>query len=233
MKKEKLKFLRTIVPGIILLLIFSPFVIYKFDDLIEKNFSGNFGIISIFALPFITIFVYFFGGLYYALDIRRKLYPKFNIDSEKNIILRFLQFYNSRQNTNIQYSQIQAEEQKLLHFFYKFVDKDETLSNKAMDVYQNGIWWSTSVDLANFSFLGFLFYFFVFLSTKQLCWIFLSITLLFIFFIFAILFQPYILKKHIKLSDGQIDFIFTTYRDNLLQDLHGLFFDERSDKTHN
>jgi hypothetical protein len=206
MERKTLKFLRLLIPGLILIFEFLPML-----NEIKVSYKIGEGW---FAYSFLIIPALVIGVIYHMYDVR---FTVTNISHRKidlNIIDSLLRIYNKKIT---QEEHDCLKNKRLKHIFYNIIDKDPSLSAKSQLVYFNGLMWTSTADLFILSIFSSVIYF------SFGYWIIDSNFLLHTGLIFAGLaafsFCLHILSinKHYKLSNDQIEYIETHYRVELVE----------------
>ena len=210
MERKTLKFLRLLIPGLIVIFEFIPLLNY-----LKINFKIGEGW---FSYSYLVVLALVIGSIYHIYNIR---YTVTNVSHRKidlNIVTSLIKIYN-KEITQEEYNYL--KDKRLLHIFYYFIDKDPSLTAKSQLVYFNGLFWTSTADLTILSALASIVYliFGLFIFQENTLWlvgIFLSgISLL------AIVFHFYSILNHYKLSNDQIEFIETHYQKELKEKIEG------------
>ena len=212
MKKETLKLYRILVPGIFLFIFSLPLVqsnwvftnsIFKIDNS-EVNFWGY------------IILIIFLGVLYYLIDIRRF----FLVDSlekiQANIRFRLLSLCLEDQEISNNLMKL-LNNKKILLVFYNIIDNDSSLKSKLMDVYLNGLIWSSIADLIAIGIFYSIIYVIFYWIGDDANYLFYSTIMGLISLISAFIFLPLITKKHIAKSNDQLDHISIYYKKEICE----------------
>jgi hypothetical protein len=215
MERKTLKFLRLLIPGLILIFEFLPML-----NFLKINYKLGVGWLSysFLVLPAIVI-----GAVYHIYEIR---YTVTNVSHRKidlNIVSSLLKIYNKELSQD-EYNYLKAK--RLKHIFYNFIDKDPSLSAKSQLVYFNGLLWTSTADLfilTIFSCILFIISGLIFLNDNSIWLIgvlYAGIASL------AICFHVLTVIKHLKLSNDQLEYIETHNQlelkskiDNVLQQM--------------
>lgn len=206
MGMKELKYFRLIIPGILIIL------------LILLVTQGNIFDIKI-ALSSIqakntwyTIAIVCIGILYYVLNIRYILWKPFNERVRNNIKNKLLAPCAGNLNKQ-QLSEIK-QGNKIINIFYKIIDSDDSLIEKAKRVRFNGLIWTSMMDVVIISFFGSLIFWFKYFIEgveNSFTWAWLLLAISFIFVIFT----EICTRKHISLSDEQLDMICQFHKQDL------------------
>lgn len=204
MERTTLKFMRLLIPGLILIFEFLPML-----NILNFNYKIGEGWMS---YSFLIIPALIIGAIYHFLDIRFIVTNVSHRKIDLNIVSSLLKIYNKPISQD-EYNYL--KDKRLKHIFYNFIDKDQSLSAKSQLVYFNGLLWTSTADffiLSIFSCIVFL-----------ICglWIFNSNSLWLLGVLYAglalvsICFHILTIIKHYKLSNDQIEYIETHYQSEL------------------
>jgi hypothetical protein len=207
MEQDLLKKLRIIVPGCIILFALLSVIVAKIT--VKDLFST----IAIVDIVYFTLIVFALGAIYHLFNIR----SHFNRSSieriDSNIKSSLLEpFRNDHEISNK--SETLKKGRTLMSIFYQIVDNDNSLTAKAKNVRFNGIFLSSVADLIFISFLAIVMHFVcyeIWKSNYNLALIFVWLGI----YILAYVLLPKVTKRHIDLSNEQLDFIRTHYSDKL------------------
>lgn len=201
MKKETLKKLRIVIPGVFCLIMILPLFQETFSlESLKKAFD------SISGGVLYMIIVAGVGGLYYISDIRGIFLRESLYRIHQNIKLGLLGLCYDDAEIMGAFKKL-MEGRTLILVFYGFIDKDESLKEKAKNVYFNGLVWSTVADITALSAIGLIIYligFFV-AGRSHFLWIALAAAVLHLFCEFACM--PRVTNKHIDLGSEEIEHI--------------------------
>jgi Flp pilus assembly protein TadB len=111
------------------------------------------------------------------------------------------------------------KERTLMHVFYHFVDNDESLKDKAKDVRLNGLIWSSIADVIVISAVMLVLYVVGWFTLGRGHYL-VMILVLVIAIIVGKVFLPKITRRHISLSDEQLEMIRLKYKPELRQKIH-------------
>jgi len=207
-----LKQLRIFIPGLLLVVLLMSVV--RAVTQANLDIAGLFSSLRLTDTVVFPVAAYFLGGIYYLSDIRMWFLrgSKHRIDS--NIRRRLVEFCKSDPRVGGCASRL-VDSTQLLGIFFHVVDKDTTLTEKAKNVYLNGLVWSTTADVMAVSLFGGAAHLTIYLiAHKPGCLTFaLGMGLLYLLFWRALL--PKVTDKHIKLSNEQLDYIGLNFKDEL------------------
>lgn len=202
MEQTTLKYLRMLIPGIIVYLIGQSFysIFTKVDF---KDF--NFGDIKIPLIVAISL-----GAIYYVTDIRFLVTNYTHKRIDLNIKNHIVNLYNGNlTNTQRQYL---FQNNRLKQIFYKIVDNDQSLSVKKNNVYFNGLLWTTFADIFIITLFGAIVILIcTFFGDHQKSELRVFCFTLLLISIISLLFHVLAFFKHVKLSNDQIEFIETNH----------------------
>lgn len=220
MSLTSLKNWRLVIPGIfiVLVLIFS----------LQENFgelTGSLRSFTDFQLNDLAIIVVVvvFGVLYYILNIRRLLWYRYNEQIQDNIKNTLIKpFTQQLQDSQENYLK---EGRKLMHIFYNFIDNDKSLSEKAKSVRLNGLIWTSTMDLTIISAIGSLVFWVKLIIVKSSYNLWMALILLFVSLVSFGLIQL-ATRRHISLSNEQLEFICQSYTQQLEDKINDLLQSE-------
>jgi hypothetical protein len=195
MEQSTLKYLRIVVPGLIILVGIYPIYDFYFPntfriDTIEFSYLISLSIVA--------------GSIYYQLNFQRILtYPSHYL-IRRNILQKLVKI------STLQLSENKTEKlwkkDRFMHVFYKLIDNDESLKRKGANVYFNGIFWTSTADsfLINLCFyIVYKLFYFDLPKSAELT------TLLGLLCLLSLALHIISVIKHIKLSNDQLDYIKT------------------------
>ena len=209
MERKNLKFMRLLIPGLILIFEFLPIL-----NVLQINYKIGEGWLSYSLLVVPALII---GVMYHIFEIR---YTVTNVSHRKidlNIVSSLLKIYNKTLSQD-EYNFLKAK--RLKHIFYNLIDNDQSLSAKSQLVYFNGLLWTSTADL----FILSIFSSIVFIVLGK--WIISddSIWLLGVFYaglaFLSICFHFLTIIRHYKLSNDQLEFIETHYQVKLKEKIN-------------
>lgn len=200
MEQKTLKYLRILIPGLIILLALYP--------IFEFNYSEIFDLKSL-DTTYITFISLMLGGIYYQLNIQRIItYPSHYL-IRKNILNKLIAasgleiFIKDRKKLK-EHSIAGKDDAFYMITFYKVIDNDSSLKRKGENVRFNGIFWTSTADI----FLINIFFYFVYSIWFREIPNYSTYQSLFLYFAFTGLFLHIIsVYKHIGLSNKQLNTI--------------------------
>jgi hypothetical protein len=201
MERKTLKFLRLLIPGLILIFEFLPML-----NILQINYKIGEGWLnySFLVIPALVI-----GAMYHIFEIRFTVTNVSHRKIDLNIVSSLLKIYN-KSLAQDEYNFL--KDKRLKHIFYKIIDNDQSLSAKSQLVYFNGLLWTSTADL----FILSIFSSIVFIVCGK--WVLLndSIWLMGILYsgvaFLSICFHFLTIIRHYKLSNDQLEFIETHYQ---------------------
>jgi len=212
MSKETLKILRIIIPGTIL----TIFLLTLFQkDLTLNSFSTSLN--SIQGLLYLVI-IFPLGGIYYIANLRKYFFQKPISQIQDNIKIKITKVCNDDPDVQ-RVKGVLIKDRTLMHIFYYFVDNDESLKEKAKSVRLNGLFLSSLADLAVISLVMIATYVVAFLIIRNTQYLLLTVFATIAFVLSKFWWLPKIAKRHISLSDEQLEFIQLNYNDKIRQKL--------------
>jgi len=200
MSQDTLKTFRLLIPGIIAVLIgYYYLTILTGKDFNQLDFKD-------FSYPLLAAVC--IGTFFYLSDIRFLItnysHKKIDLNIKNHIIKLYTKPISDKDK------QFLFQKNRLKDIFYNIVDNDESLKNKAKNVYFNGLIWTSTADLmiiSLFSAIIFLISAFIFKSSKneliEGCFLLIIISLI------SIALHYLSVLKHINLSNEQIGYIET------------------------
>jgi len=202
MKRNALKFLRLLIPGLILIFEFLPML---------KTFNVHYKVGEGWvSYSFLIISAVVIGTIYHFLDFRFFITNASHKKINLNIVSSLLKIYKKPVSQD-EYNYL--KDKRLNHIFYHFIDNDKSLSAKSQLIYFNGLLWTSTADLfilSIFSSIAFLICGLCFNS--DLIW--LSVAYVFIALL-AFCFHASTINKHLELSNEQLGYIETHYQSDL------------------
>jgi hypothetical protein len=193
MEQKTLKYLRVLIPGLLILIGLLP--IKSQIIILGISFNGlDYNYIILLA---ITI-----GAIYYQLNIQRIITRPSHYLITKNIYDSLLKIYSQNidpiEKKNIWKNKIYMD------VFYHIIDNDESLKRRSNLVYFNGIFWTSSADIFLISLIYWILYKFNFITSPN----YGELTKALVIISFLSLFLHVIsVVKHIKLSNNQLKYI--------------------------
>lgn len=209
MEMGTLKFFRLLVPGILICLLIILFLQDDFHELSQfTRFFSNFQVMD----TLYTVIFAFIGVLYYLLGVRNLLWKPYHERVRNNIkdklISPFLGQLNKEQIAYLK------QARRLMNIFYHFIDSDSSLTEKAKRVRFNGLIWTSTVDLTIISVLGALgFWIRLILETTQYNLVMAGSLSALALISFGLI--QLSTKRHLSLSDDQLEMICQKYKDEL------------------
>ena len=195
MEQKTLKYLRIFIPGIIILIGLYPLLTdYILNDV-------DFGKMNAFHFTIVTFISIIIGGIYYQLNIQRLITKPSHHFIQKNILNKLIKASEKEIDEN----SLKALKHKnaYMTIFYKIVDGDASLKKKSENVMFNGIFWTSTADIALISIFFFLFYKYFYqlknFDTNQITLVCITI------FFLSLLLHIISVFKHINLSNKQLD----------------------------
>ena len=214
MEKDTLKRLRLIIPGIIIFLLIIPGLTDNVNQLMDCVLLKNFKISDLlYSLIFII-----FGALYYILNLRWLVWQYFVRlvqDNIKDTILKACEI----EMTSVNWYKLKSD-RGLMNIFYEFVDTNASLLDKAKDVRFNGLIWSSCVDMTILFWLAGIIYTLFFFFTKD-HYIFIALVSFWISSL-SVIFSFVLTKRHISLSNKQLDMIIQQYSSQINDKIQSL-----------
>lgn len=201
MSKDSLFSWRFILPVLFTAVLFLPLL----KPEIDFNTFLQVSITKDSILYFILIIV--IGGVYYILNPRYSAMRPYIMQIQQNIKDKLLIPF-SKDATIKKMEPKLREGSILLDIFYGFVDNDKSLTERAKEVHLNGLVMSSVADLRILSLLASFVYFIWYLIFANVVHFIFSVGC-FILFALTFLLMPFVVQRHIRLSNSQLDYITT------------------------
>jgi hypothetical protein len=197
MEIEKLKILRTLFPGTLILLGLLPAYVYFTKDPVEIGWTlAGVGMVISYGL-----------GTIYNLYCLRKV---FNWRSHEritdNIKQRLLKIGRTLPVTRERAEEI-LKTRSLMDIFYKLVDSDNTLKERAKLVRENGFAWGSIADVVVLGTVFAALYLPWWLATAYSPFLIMSLICGVAAIVGRAFLHPWAEKRHIRLGNEQLDFI--------------------------
>ncbi|MFS8083720.1 MAG: hypothetical protein ACMG51_09730 [Ginsengibacter sp.] len=218
MELSTLKSYRKIIPGATFLLFSIP--AYQF-------FSNTvFGIVDIskFTIEGLgAVLAFGVGTVFSNVKIRSLWTSNSHKKITENIKNKLLQNGLTRKVTEEKYEEIRSS-CKLMHIFYYFVDKDMSLKEKAKLVRDNGLIWTSTADIVILAFMFVVIYLLLiaFFGLETIL-VAAAILISSIGLLSALVLHPNAIADQIELSNNQIDYIVTHYKQELEKKVNAIF----------
>lgn len=214
MEQETLHKLRMIMPGAILLIVifflFQPNV--DLASLLNQDISKDSILYMVAAVAVIGM-----GVTYYLLSLRNYVMREPLAKIRANIEQKLLEPFST--NTKITGREPELKkDRKLMNIFYGFVDNDNSLEKRSKEIYLNGLILSTTADIKIISIFAVFLYLIVWKFT-QISQYLLFAEISFAIFLSTFFALPLVTKKHIDLSNLQLEMIVTKYKKDLQNEL--------------
>ena len=191
MEQKTLKYLRVFIPGFVLLLGLYPIYDHFYSEVLDVK--G----LHVIYISFISLLL---GAVYYQLNIQRLITSPSHYFITKNILDKLISAYGKV---------VTKEQRKTLLYkdaymttFYKVIDNDESLKRKGENIKFNGIFWTSTADVALIFIVLYFIYKYFFQDIKNVESI---ISFLLYTSIIAFLLHLISVKKHINLSNKQLN----------------------------
>jgi hypothetical protein len=214
MEQETLHKLRMIMPGLILLIVL--FFLFQPDvdatKLLNQSVSEDSVLYIVAAIAVIGM-----GVTYYLLNLRKYAMKNPLEKIRENIERELLRPFLNNEKISGGSSELKKD-RKLMNIFYGFVDNDKSLEKRSKEVYLNGLILSTTADIRIISLFAAVLYLIVWRNTQTTQYLFfteISVAVLISTFII----MPLVTKKHIELSNLQLELIVTKYKKELQNEL--------------
>lgn len=211
-----LKKLRSVVPGTLIILGLVPLYTYCSGTPLSELSKGDW-----LRAGVTTVAAYAVGMLYNVYCVRALFNRKSHKRITENIKRRLLSIGRTTPITNEKRQALLAGS-ALMDTFYFLVDSKDSLKEKAKLVRDNGLAWSSIADIVVLGVVFACLYFPLWLFTHYslfLCWGAISGVLA---LASALLFHPRAERRHIALSNEQLDFIQTQMKEEVRAKVNAL-----------
>ncbi len=205
MSQETLQKLRLLVPGILLFILIPPLFLKTLD---VPSFLKTFASLQVLSDSAAAIVL---GSLYIILDIRRFAWRK-PVNLINDNIKDFLLIACDQDPAVSAAAARLREGRTLMNVFYRFIDRDASLQEKAKRVRFNGLLWSSVADLITIAALGILAYLVAFAVSQRTYQLALAGVLTLVLVIGRFLLMPAVTQRHMQLSNDQLEFMRQNYR---------------------
>ena len=200
--------LRVTIPGTIILLAILP--LFK-EDLSFDKFVSLFNDIKDLAY---LLVIPILGGLYHLVGVRHLFLKDAQRKIQTNIKDQLLSA--CRDDQIIASSSDSLREGNLLiDIFYNLVDNDESLRERAKRVRLNGVLWSSAADLKAISAFFICVYVVAYLILGRFHYLPVALVLGGLYFLASFWLLPITTRKHIELSNSQLDYIMSLLGEDL------------------
>jgi len=221
MDQQTLKTLRLIIPGMLVVIVFLPLFL---KGLNPAQVGGTlFRFETLFSIGVVAGI----GGLFYVVNlvIRRPFFQPQLIPIQENIKEKLLGFC-ANETLNPTARKHLREGRRLMTVFYHFVDNDESLKEKAKSIRLNGLVMSSIADLMFLLCMAIPVYLVAYWAFRRPHYVVMGLLCAGV----NALCWPMIVtvrKRHIELSDEQLDHIGLYYREELCNTLRMILGDSR------
>ena len=196
MNKETLHKLRWIIPGVIFCF-FLVFLVKEPKEFLEFKLTAD-GVYYICVVIPVAFF-------YYMINPRMWLMKKPLKRITENIKDKLLAPFSDNDEV-IKATDFLREGDKLINVFYFLIDNDRSLTERAKEVYFNGLIWSSLADFTLISPFASLAFFIKYLYTDNPDFL-ISSGFILALFIISVLLLPKVVQKHIFFSNYQLSYI--------------------------
>lgn len=209
MSSETLQIFRFTIPAILFLLLFLPLAQDSLDiGELDRLLTGIQG--TVLYLVFVAIF----GTLYYIFDVRDLFTHHALSQIDDNIKNKLLKPFSDDPSISRQAARLR-DDNTLMDIFYNIVDNDASLQRRATRVYFNGLLLSSAADILALSLLALVVYPLGFLILFRFHYLVITLVAGIAFILVQKFVLPRLIKKHIQLSDNQLDYITLHHIDQL------------------
>lgn len=213
MSQESLKRLRLLVPGLMLTVILEPL-------LDTSTRLAGLGLPDISEYVGYPLQVFVFGVAYHVLELRRIAFRDPVVTVTKNIENALLKCCRGHDKL-LAHEAYLRDRRRLMHVFYRIVDNDATLQEKAKRIRFNGLLWSSFADLQVIAWLSGLAYLIAGAISQSQSLIFASMGLLVVALTSSAATQRTTMK-HLALSNEQLEIIIDHHCEDVLEQLNRL-----------
>ncbi|WP_053982309.1 hypothetical protein [Marinagarivorans algicola] len=218
MKLSNLKYLRKLVPGTIFIFFGVPCYQYMAGDLLNIDESIGFVIKGYGVVLAIII-----GSFLECVKIRKLINSKTHQKINNNIKSKLIENGLTELKTEAEIDAVKSSKQ-LMHIFYHLIDNDESLKEKSKLVRDNGLIWTSTIDIAIIGcFYSWLYFILIIFFGANGLLVSAGLMIGLIGLISGALLHPRAVSEHIALGDEQIDFIVTNHKNTLQNKITGLF----------
>ena len=209
MSVEALKRWRLIIPGILIVLLVLFAIQESFSEFTNFQLKDTIYIIVVIAV----------GVLYYILNIRNLLWKPYFNRVQNNIKDTLLSPFEKQLDK--QQEDYLRDGQRLLIIFWHFIDNDNSLVEKAKIVRFNGLIWTSTVDLTIIAACGSLLFWAKLIIVTNSYNLWMAVILL-VLALVSFGFIQLMTKRHISLSNEQLETICQSYKPELERKVHEL-----------
>ena len=205
MEQNTLKYLRILIPGLLILIGLLPV-----KD--QVTFLG----ISLKGLDdtYVIMLALLLGAIYYQLNIQRWITKPSHYVINRKLFEGILAIYG-RQLDGQAHKSVWSK-RYYSDVFYNLIDKDDSLKSRARLVYFNGIFWTSSADVLLISLAYFLLYRFGAIITPNKVQVLSSF---FVLVFLSLALHIISIYKHIGLGKDQLDYIALHHRSTVIEKL--------------
>jgi hypothetical protein len=201
MSIDKLFSWRFILPVVFVALLFLPLLQPNIDLQSFLKISVSNDSILYFVLVIVV------GGVYYILNPRYYAMRPSILKIQENIKDKLLLPFEKDATIKKKMSSLR-EGSILLDIFYSFVDNDKSLTERAKEVYFNGLMLSSIADIRVLSFIAGIVYFIWYAIMANIVHLVFSVGCFGLFGLTYLL-MPIATRRHINLSNKQLEYITT------------------------
>jgi hypothetical protein len=217
MDLSKLKDLRSIVPGALILAGAVPIYL----DATGSSISELAKVDKLIPGLTMAAVAYVIGWLYNVYCLRAAANRKSHARINANIKKRLLEMGRTAAISNEKREELLAGK-ALMIVFYSLIDSNDSLKEKAKLVRHNGLIWSSAADVTLIGSLYAAIYLPVWLSTGRTLYLVSLLIALGAAFVARFIVHPTAEKKHISLGDDQLDFMELQMKDKVEEKVNAL-----------
>jgi hypothetical protein len=215
MSQETLKWFRLTVPGVMILIALYVVVLPFYERIaaVLGTVPGWNGL-NIRTELVISIVATVLGGFYHVFDVRWPFLRKSLGRIHNHIKDQLLAPFEDDETIAHVWEELR-EGRTLLHILYRFIDNDESLTQKAKRVYFNGLLLSTAADAMAVSVMSTVMSLLLYVVSGRAHYGALTIVFAVMYVFSSRIILPRVTKTHIELVTDQLEFILLHYRPEL------------------
>jgi hypothetical protein len=217
MDLSDLKKMRKVFPGAVFVFYCIPIFKYLFADL---NFDDS---LKFPIEGYGSVLAFIIGTLFSNLKIRSLRNKATHLEINENIKSKLLEIGLVTKQDPVKIYKVK-QSKELMNIFYSIIDNDESLKEKGKLVRDNGLYWTSTADLAIIScFFCWIYLIFILVFGTSLILVASGLLIGIIGFVSGEFLHPLAVKNHILLGNDQLDYIKTIHKKELQQKISELF----------
>lgn len=214
MEQNTLKKLRLLIPGIIAVIIGTYYYFIITNKSFEEIEFEEYSIPLLIAIAF--------GTLFYLTDIRFLVTNFSHKKIDLNIKNHMIKLY-TKSLTNEQKQFLYKNNRLKNGVFYNIIDNDESLKKKQINVFFNGLIWTSTADLVLISFFfSFVFLISIMIFKEAANSLLMGGFILILISLISLIAHVLAFLKQIKLSNEQIEYIETHHINRVDEIIDGM-----------